>query len=142
MKVTLKVLVGVVLCTGLVQVISPKAKMSVTVVKEDPSMVLQYAITAEKKGKNEKLDGKESRRSYKKFNGRETKISFDEYHNAKLYIKKSGASDDEAKSLSLRNRAQGLDPEDVIVINGAGVPRYRSKSSVAGFQEAIQPMAN
>ena len=127
MKTTSKLVVGILLCAGFVQVTS---SVTVRMTKEGKNMPLEYALV----GKDRKDN------SYKKFNSKtpEIQISFDEKSDNTLYIKGWGKPDNTAKSLQLPNRQVGVSQYDRIWINPAGVARYEKSK----HDPSMKPMAN
>lgn len=124
MKVTSK-LVIMVLCAGLVQVTSAK-NVSVTLVKEDPTMVIQYAV--ETVG-NQPLQ-------FKKMNNKTATIKFDDNSTIKnLHVKKAGDTNADAKKLALLDKKEQNNQQfDIIAIYSTGLPRYSTRADLEKFK--------
>ena len=122
MKVTSKLVAGIVLCAGFVQIATSKT-VTMKVAKEDPEMELFYGV--------ETLD-KPDRVDYQQLT--KDSIKFDVDKAGKLYFNMS--EEGQGRSLSvMKNKVGRGDSEEVIIINRAGMPRYGTMKEVKFFKE-------
>ena len=135
MNRTSKLIAGAVLCVGLVHVASARKtnNINVRVVKENPKEVLEYAIKTDK-----------GISKYKKFEGLDTTIKFDDNSSIKeLYIKKLGESNAAAIAFPLmRKRDQMNQGLGLILIDGGGIPRYTTQAGLENSQNKMTPLYN
>lgn len=121
MNITSKVVAGVILCTGFVQVVTA---FKVSIVKDDPSSIFEYVVDEGTKDSG-----------IKPLKGRETKISFNDKSGIKvLRIIIPGQPDQTLNLLSAAE--QKNNKHDLIRISPYGVPYYSTRNSYNTFKNS------